>query len=329
MSFPWDGSRSPSKGFNWNEISMLEFTYLQAKLHYTTPAQWDRWLGSAFRGGFGHNLKKFTCVNAKIDCINCNSKENCLFYYIYMKNQARVGHAPPVKPIIFIPPFFGRSLFIQEEPTLDVDILFFGDFCKYVPHIICGINGLGGNGFGSVRYDNLNRFYLSEMIDKTTATQIFDGDHLDLTNFRVQDVRDVAPFRGNKIRVGFRTPFTGKEFPPDPEKFIALIRHRLIQFVNEHGSQERIPEFQASGRIINCTSHFHTLRRKSARSEKRIFKGHTGIVEYFFKELDDAARWLLSVGLITGCGPDSSFGCGFLQDLTQRNNRKKRADSRA
>ncbi|MHA1894547.1 MAG: CRISPR system precrRNA processing endoribonuclease RAMP protein Cas6 [Candidatus Helarchaeota archaeon] len=295
---------------------MLKFTFIQARLQYLTPARWDRWLGSAFRGGFGRNLKNFVCMNSQLECSECNHKKSCLFYYIYIKNEARVGHAPPVKPVIFIPPFFGRSLFIKEDPVLNVDMLFFGDFIKYAPHIICGINRLGSKGLGSMRYENLNRFVLSEMKDKLTNISIFNGTYLNLTGFQAQEIKEVPLYLEKKIRIGFRTPFTGKDFPPDLDTLIELIRRRLIRFVNEHGNKERVPEFHASGKIIQCESHFHKLERRSSRSDKRTFKGFTGIVEYHFRELDDVARWLLSVGLILGCGPDSSFGCGFLQDLT-------------
>ncbi|MDI6859686.1 MAG: hypothetical protein QMC85_04245 [Methanocellales archaeon] len=96
---------------------------------------------------------------------------------------------------------------------------------------------------------------------------------------------------------------------------MGLIRNRLIRFVNEYGSKEKIPEFIAKGEIRNCLKNYHELQRRSMRSDKTLFRGYTGVIEYDIKEIDDVGRWLLNIGFIIGCGPDSSFGCGFLQNI--------------
>ncbi|MCW3133455.1 MAG: hypothetical protein N2V78_03905 [Methanophagales archaeon] len=110
----------------------------------------------------------------------------------------------------------------------------------------------------------------------------------------------------NAVTIGFKTPFTAPSFPPEFDSLLNLIRNRLIRFVND---------FVAEGEIKKYVRHYHNLQRRSIRSNKTKFDGYTGIIEYSIKEIDDAGRWLLNVGFVIGCGPDSSFGCGFLQPI--------------
>ncbi|MHA1360048.1 MAG: hypothetical protein ACTSQI_19420 [Candidatus Helarchaeota archaeon] len=290
---------------------MLQVSQLQAHLKFITPANLPYWMGSAFRGAFGQRLRQVCCTDFRKDCQDCETQADCLFYYMYMREKATRGHAKPIKPIILIPPFFGREMFFREAGFLNLELLLFGDFMKYIPHVILGLNLLGQRGIGSVRYTNLNRFIIDTIISKTTGAVIYDGGSLSLTNYRQHDITKFPDIEGDTFIVKFRTPYSGPDFPPEPDQFLTRIRNRLIRFVNEYGSQARVPEVVGTGKIVKATKHFHHLERRSSRSQKRVFKGHTGIVTYHYTYLNQAARWLLQVGAFTGCGPDAAFGFGF------------------
>ncbi|MHA1265543.1 MAG: hypothetical protein ACTSRS_09940 [Candidatus Helarchaeota archaeon] len=290
---------------------MLLVSQLTAHLKFTTPAKLPYWMGSAFRGAFGKNLRNICCVDCRRECEECDMSESCLFFYIYMRNKASRGHAPPPKPIILIPPFFAKEYFFQKEGFLDLDLLLIGDFSKYLPHVILGLKLLGQRGIGSMRYENLNRFIIEFIQMKNSKSIIFQNEYIDLMQFRRKNVQEMGEIQGDTFLVKFRTPFTGREFPPPPDLFISWIRNRLIRFVNEYGTQDRVPEYVAEGEILDMDSHFHKLWRRSVRSNKTLFKGYTGMVLYRYSFLNSAARWLLQLGPIIGCGPDSAFGCGF------------------
>ena len=38
-------------------------------------------------------------------------------------------------------------------------------------------------------------------------------------------------------------------------------------------------------------------------------------VTYAVEEMNATAAWISELGFLIGCGPDASFGCGFLQKL--------------
>lgn len=284
-------------------------------LEFTTPAVFPYWMGSAFRGGFGQTLRRAVCPDSRKDCLLCETKDKCLFFYTHMKTKSKRGHASPVKPIILIPPFFGKEMRIEKEPRLSVEILFFGDFAKYLPHVILAMSLLGKRGLYSQRYEGLNRFEVKEMGCCFSQKIIYDGETIFLKNLKVLDVRDIDPLEVDRVRIGFRTPFTGKEFPPEPTQLLSGIRNRVIRFVNEYGNGEDIPEIEVDGKVAGSTRHYHKLERRSMRSDKIVFDSYTGIVEYCFEKLDRNGAWVLAHGFHVGCGPDSSFGCGFLRNL--------------
>jgi CRISPR/Cas system endoribonuclease Cas6 (RAMP superfamily) len=136
-------------------------------------------------------------------------------------------------------------------------------------------------------------------------------------NLKSLDAKEHPPYGGATLKLGYKTPFTGNPFPPPPERLLWMIRRRLIGFVNEYGDESPVADYKCIGKITHTSIHAHDLQRRSTRSEKRYFKAYTGVVDYQFDELDEIGRWLLNLGFTIGCGPDSSFGCGFLQDLTE------------
>ncbi|MFX1294496.1 MAG: hypothetical protein ACFFD2_06545 [Promethearchaeota archaeon] len=290
---------------------ILLISQLIAHLKFTTPAKLQYWLGSAFRGALGRNLRQICCIDFRKDCQTCESQEDCLFFYIYMRNRAKRGYAAPIKPIILIPPFFGKELYLEKNGFLKLELLLVGDFVKYFPHVILGLSLLGKRGLGNMRYENVNRFVIESIESKTSKSVVFDGENINLSNFCQLNIKELDGLKGNSFLIKFRTPYTGHDFPPAPERFIERIRNRFIRFVNEYGTQEHIPESIAEGKLESVTRHFHYLPRRSSRSNKTLFKGNTGIVSYKYSFLNSTARWLLHVGSIIGCGPDTAFGCGF------------------
>lgn len=294
---------------------MLSISKITLRLRFTTPAKLPYWMGSAFRGGFGQNLRRACCVDMHKDCDTCEGKDDCLFYYTHMRSKAKRGYAPPIKPIILIPPFFGKEMNFEGEGYLDLGLIFFGDFRRYLPHAFLGLSLLGQTGIGSSRYYGGNKFEIIGADCNFSGRQLYDGETINLMNLRTVDIIDVDPSEDRNLKIGFRTPFTGKDFPPDPTKLLTLIRNRVIRFVNEYGTQEEISDFNLIGEIKNHSTHYHNLQRRSTRSDKTKFDGYTGVVEYDIDEIDNIGKWLLNLGFIIGCGPDSSFGCGFLQKL--------------
>jgi hypothetical protein len=247
------------------------------------------------------------------DCESCEVVDSCIYYQVYERPYARVGHAPPPRPVVLIPPFFGKRILLRREGRIEMGMLLFGDYIRHLPHILIAIQQFGSHGVAEGRYFGKNRFELERATCNFSGRIVFDGaiypNHL-----KILDAARIPSLRSWCFRVRFRTPIElPLGFPPPPEHLLHLIRHRLILFVNEYGTGEKILEFKCRGYVKTIAAHHHRLPGYSKRSGRREFwKCWTGIADYEFEELDKTGQWLLGVGRVLGAGAKSSFGLGFL-----------------
>jgi len=292
---------------------MLELSKLTLHLDFNAPTVLPRWMGSAFRGGFGEHLRQICCSNITRDCKRCKDVSECLFYFIFERESACRGYAPPTRPVIIVPPFFGKRLDFKDGCKLNVDVLLFGKFRDYLPQVLFALNRFGSDGLGSSHKPGMNRFAITEATCAVSRERIYDGETIHLTKLHKIDIVDLEQYEYNAMTVAFRTPIILKSsrFPPTPEKLLDLIRSRLILYVNEYGDGTKISEFRCFGDVKAFSRHLHSLERHSRRGGATRYLGSTGIAEYCFDRISDSGRWLLNVGLLLGAGPKSAFGCGF------------------
>ncbi|MEM2300502.1 MAG: hypothetical protein QXI28_04820 [Candidatus Hadarchaeales archaeon] len=292
---------------------MLELSLTFLDLHFSSGAKLPRWLGSAFRGGLGQHLKRISCYHPMRECKSCDRAQVCLFYATYEKPVAKQGHAPPPRPIILVPPFFGKEMEFAHEAKLELKLLMFGEYVHHFPYVILALQQFGSCGLGDVRHLGQNKFEVVEARCRFSGKPVYDGDRIYPENMEIMDVVDFPLIDQKHLRIGFRTPIElPLGFPPSPEHLLTLIRRRLVLFVNEYGNGEKVPEFKVSGKVETVAKHYHRLVGCSQRSGKREFWNcWTGIADYEFEELDETGRWLLGVGRELGAGAKSSFGLGF------------------
>lgn len=298
---------------------MLNIAELELELNFYTSIHLDYWLGSAFRGGFGRYLKMVCCTAKVPECFPCKYKYDCIYFYVYENTSSSRGYSSPVKPIIFIPPFFGKKLIYDHGINYSLKVLMFERFDKFLPYIIHGLNYLGKAGLGSVRYENINKFYLNKITCGYSGDQVYDGEAIYFDKLITYDINKIEPYKGNELAINFQTPYIGEDFPLTFDRFLKKIKNRLILFLNQYGNRYQIPNFIAEGKILDYTRHKHILKRKSIRTGRQTFQGYTGIIKYELEEVDAVGRWLINVGSTLGLGPDSSFGLGFIQQIKPEN----------
>ncbi len=313
---------------------MLPLARLTARLSFPTSVTFPYWMGNTFRGGFGVHLRRACCPDLKRDCYSCDAREDCIFYYTHMKKDSKVGYGAPPKPIVFIPPFFGKSFTVEKDGFLDVGILLFGRFTRFLPHVALGLSMLGQSGIGSERHYDVNKFRLEEMRCSFSGDVVYDGNTINIEAMMTVDLADYArdgisvtlmnpSKKDDNLRVhqtddlfiGFETPIMVKtgEFPPSLDKLLSMVRQRLILYVNEYGDGAKIPDFECSAAVKSSSVHFHNVKSRSMRAGKRDFHTYTGTAEYSIEKIDENAMQLLRIGLLIGAGPKPSFGLGFIR----------------
>ncbi|RLI78828.1 hypothetical protein DRP05_05905 [Archaeoglobales archaeon] len=275
-------------------VAILEFP--KYKLPY--------WLGNKFRGGFGSVLLKAVCGYLQPKCDNCRSKEDCLYYALYVRDKQRRGKSHPVRPIIFIPPFFGRS--VEGNGELEVRINIFGDYVKYIPHIVYGLRYLGKTGLNAN-----SKYELKEIRDFFTEEVVYDGESVNVEGLRTIDLGKISGKKFKKLKVEFITPIEVVKVPLPLSHVLHMVRRRLILYVNEYGEGE-VFDYACKDSILNSKWKKHKLYYKSKREGERFFIAYTGKAEYDV-EMDENAGRLLKIGELIGAGAKSSFGMGFFK----------------
>ncbi|MEW6189018.1 MAG: hypothetical protein AB1466_02730 [Actinomycetota bacterium] len=255
-------------------------------------------------------MREAICNYVDAHCKDCKRSEDCLYFVLYEKAKQKRGYAPPTRPIIFVPPFFGKELKVKENGFLDLDVLIFGDYTRYFPYLIFGLRLLGKRGL-----NRFSKFGISSVVSVYNQQEVFDGETLWLNSLETKDVTEFFIEPVQRIRVNLRTPLELKslDFPIKLEDLLGMVRRRLILYVNEYG-RGKVPEFDVDSSILDYRRSSHILQFKKLHPDTEAlgkYIGHTGHVEYEIRRMDKNAGWLLVVGQEIGAGPKSSYGMGF------------------
>jgi len=114
------------------------------------PVRLPEYPGSAWRGAFGHALKKTVCVVRDTPCQQCLLKHACAYSYIF-ETSPPVNTGKMRKYTATPHPFVFR--FTAEESSAEgfsLDLNLFGHGQRFFPYVIhamqmAGQNGVGGN----------------------------------------------------------------------------------------------------------------------------------------------------------------------------------------
>lgn len=126
----------------------MELATFQFELITLEELRLPKYKGSAFRGLFGHALRKTVCVTNMLDCAGCMLRQNCAYAYLFETfndRNEKVAH-----PFIIIPPLNERQLF-PEGDILKMEITLMGRAIEYLPFIIYTFREMGKRGLGFSR----------------------------------------------------------------------------------------------------------------------------------------------------------------------------------
>lgn len=285
----------------------LKLTKLKAILDFPSY-NLPYWLGNKFRGGFGNVLLKAVCGYLHPSCRSCSSREDCLYYALYIREKQKRGKSQPVRPIVFIPPFFGKA--VKGRGEMEVEINIFGDYIKYLPHVIYGLRYLGKLGLNSE-----SRYELVSITDYFSGREVYDGESVKISGVKTVDLSEIKPDRVNKeLKIDYYTPIEART-PVDLCFLIHMVRRRLILYINEYGNGTA-PDYECKAEITESSWNRHRLIHYSKRHGRRTFYGVTGVAAYTISYMDETAAKLLSIGELIGAGAKSSFGMGFYKIMS-------------
>lgn len=125
-----------------------------------------RYSGSAWRGAFGHALKKTVCVVKNTPCQSCLLLSTCAYSYIFetpppadSTKMRRYSNAP--HPFIITP----HETQSPDQGSYRLQLTLIGHSLRYLPYLIYAFKTAGERGIGGKR----QRCELQEVAQQTPA----------------------------------------------------------------------------------------------------------------------------------------------------------------
>lgn len=159
-------------------LPQLQFSFATFTFHLTAQEliQLPEYKGSAFRGGFGHVMKRVCCVLPPGQCAErCQLGNNCAYAYIFETPQT--GAAPETRPIaatnlphpfVLLPPLSRREI-IPPGEALAFGLTLIGKGIEFLPYFIYAFDELGRSGIGRGR----GRYQLERVTENFTDREIY------------------------------------------------------------------------------------------------------------------------------------------------------------
>ncbi len=269
--------------------------------------------GSAFRGLFGHALRKTVCVTNMTSCELCLLHHHCVYAYMFEtfnSRNERVAH-----PFVLEPPLLERRLFPPGD-SLKVNLVLFGKALEYIPFIVLTFKEMGKRGIGAGQ----GKFWLKEVTCGEQVIYDFQTQTV-TTNFSPMQL-SLEPNNGldiNHVILHFITPTALKingKITPDIN-FVSLLKAivRRIKALSVYHNGHTVPEIDIdvahAERTVKQRMSFRPFRwkRYSNRQQREIdFSGIIGELEL---EGDLAPFMpLLQAGEIIHIGRGTVYGMG-------------------
>ena len=164
----------------------------------------EAFLGSAWRGAFGHALKHAVCVTGERECRGCGHYRTCAYPYIFetppppgASKMRRYPAAP--HPFVLVLPMAGME--VRGGGSACIGLNLFGDAIAMLAHVIVALERAGehGVGPGRARY----RLLRVEQRHAGKWTSIFERGG---TLVPIEALSPAIPPVSAHVRLGAETP---------------------------------------------------------------------------------------------------------------------------
>jgi CRISPR-associated endoribonuclease Cas6 len=301
----------------------LPVAHHQIALRAITPIRFHGYSGSAWRGLFGHALKRSACVTHEHDCTRCVLYRSCVYSYIFetpppadthfMRRYSAAPH-----PFILRPDLDLRTLDIGETTILDLTLI--GKASQYLPYIVHAFDQAGRYGIGPAKGE-----YEIVGIEQETipGSGVF---HETYTNGSLAPlpaaIPEIPPLPDSVtliIQSPVRLKYEERLLSPDRFAFAAIISNllrRLSMLSYFHNDKEQNLDFKAlvaTAKQVRPTAtdiKWYNWARYSSRQKTKIkMDGITGTV--MLDGNDIKPFWpLLWLGQWLHVGKATSMGMG-------------------
>jgi hypothetical protein len=291
----------------------------QALDHIKLPA----YSGSAWRGAFGHSLKKLVCVTREPECPRCLLYRSCVYPYVFetppdpsVGKLTRYTAAP--HPFVLCPDENMHGL-LPPEHRAGLELTLFGHGNRQLPYIVHALDQAAQRGLGKER----GRLQLIEVrqitADDSNPVIYRPGESLQVQPPQAPE----PPLCPQRLQISVQTPLRlkagGHHVIPEDFQFKALFSNllrRISMLTAFHSEQPLETDFagltQAAHniRIISKNLRWHDWTRYSSRQDSLMqLGGLLGTVQIDGSGLQPFWPYLW-LGQWTHAGKNTSMGLG-------------------
>lgn len=276
--------------------------------------------GSAWRGAFGHALKKTACVVRDTPCNQCLLKNACAYSYIF--ETPPPANAEKMRKYTAAPhPFVLRfpETVLPEDLFYILDVILFGHGQRYFPYIVHALQTAANNGIGGHR--QLFALHKIDDIDPQNNNQTIyqNGELLPQQPAELSAI----PAMPNQIEITFHTPLrikqdsknlTAREFNFGSLFSTLLRRISMITYFHTDSPLETdFAALTAKAKTVQFASQqlkWYDWTRYSSRQETEMnMGGLIGSVHLDMQDLEEFWPYLW-LGQWTHVGKGTSMGMG-------------------
>ena len=276
--------------------------------------------GSAWRGAFGHSLKKTVCVVRNTPCNQCILKNACAHSYIF--ETPPPANSEKMRKYTAAPhPFVFRFPEATAAASLDytLDVILFGHGQRYFPYLVHALQKAGQDGIGG----HQQVFKLQKIDDISQGGQsstIYQNGELKAHN---PDTLQTLPEMPKRIEITFRSPLrikqdsknlTARQFNFGAFFGTLLRRISMVSYFHTDTPLEtNFAELTAKARTVQFASQqlkWYDWTRYSSRQQTEMnMGGLIGSVHLDMQDLEDFWPYLW-LGQWIHVGKGTSMGMG-------------------
>ena len=286
------------------------------------PLRLPAYAGSAWRGAFGHALKRLVCVTREPRCPDCLLYRSCSYPYLFETPpdpavaMLRKYPAAP-HPFLLEPPADTRRPLVAGEETV-LDLTLFGRGHHYLPYVLHALGQAAERGVGTDR----GRLTLTGVSQQTTSGWISihqpDGPLTPLPPMIPQ-----PPPIPNRLTLVIKTPLRlavdNDHVTPETFRFTHLfgsLLRRISLLIAFHGDRPLETDFAALARAADAVPlattrlRWRDWTRYSSRQRTAVpMGGLVGELELAGVSLEPFWPWLW-LGQWTHAGKGAVMGLG-------------------
>lgn len=326
LDFPRLRSPEPNANARVHEVAALPVA--RFRLSWTAMQEVDgrQYLGSAWRGVFGHALRKLVCVTRMPQCAGCMLLQSCAYPYLFetpgsgdaMNREGKNGPTAAAAPHPLI--LRMETVRCPARAAYTFSVVLLGDAVRFLGYAVRAFQEAGERGVSAREY----RFQLRQVLQEVP---VGSGEWRPILNAD----RRLAPAAAATIpippcpatvRIRLLSPMRlrkeGSYVSGDDSlgEILAAIVRRVLLLRSTHGQgalEQDLGEWFARVRAVRATEaslRWQDWERYSNRQQSRMLMG--GLRgEIVFDTASIADLWpLLWVGQFVHAGKATSMGLG-------------------